>query len=179
MGKWFAIKVQSQKEDVIRENIEASIKAKGLWEGIVKNMLVPKESIKKVRGGKEKIYCKKLFPGYVLIEMLSDEAEFDEKLWYAIKETPGVSLLLGGEKPIPLSDAEAGRLSQLQEAGVTPKVKMEYMIGDTVKITDGPFENFEGKVEAINKQKGVVTVVLTIFGRDTKVEFEHWQIEKV
>lgn len=177
---WYVVRVQVGREERIRSTLERRIHEKGL-EDVLTRVLVPTEKVTEIRGGKKKLREKKLYPGYLMIEMENNERpDIDDRAWYLVRETPGIGDFLGLRKPIPMPQHEVERiLSDSSETEEKPKIKIDLSRGETVRIKEGPFENFDGIVEAINTTKGQVSVNITIFGRATSVELEYWQLEKV
>ena len=173
---WYILKVQSNREDSIRETLQRRIAMQGMdqWFGEV---IVPKEQVTEFKSGKKRIVQKKLYPGYILVNMiLSDET------WFLVRETGGIGDFTGsGGKPSPMLPQDVAKLLNKGEekAEETPKLKINFKKGDRVKINEGTFENFEGEVEQIDEANGRVTVMLSIFGRSTPVDIEYWQIETV
>ncbi len=174
--KWYVIRVQTGREASVKRAIERHVNASGMSEAI-KEVIIPTERITEIKGGKRTITEKKLFPGYIMINM-----DMTEQSWLAVRQVPGVGDFLGLKEPVPLHEHEAQKMimtaSQSPDA-VKPQVKVEFHKGDIVRVKEGPFENFEGQVEEINEQKGLVNVAMTIFGRPTKVELEYWQLERI
>lgn len=193
--KWYAIKVQSGREDSIRNNLERQVKVRGL-EYCVGRVLVPVEKITEVRDGKRRIKKVKKFPGY-----LFSEIDFNEHVLYLIRETSGVGDFVGGgslqKPPLPMSDKEVQRMLADQEettagsgkksgeaAGeeTTKRIKLDYDVGDTVKVREGMFANMEGPVKELadrDSQAPKVKVVLTIWGRPVEVDLDYWQVDRV
>jgi transcriptional antiterminator NusG len=173
---WYILKVQSNREDSIRETLQRRIAMQGMdqWFGEV---VVPKEQVTEFKSGKKRIVQKKLYPGYILVNMiLSDET------WFLVRETGGIGDFTGsGGKPSPMLPQDVAKLLNKGEekAEETPKLKINFKKGDRVKINEGTFENFEGEVEQIDEANGRVTVMLSIFARSTPVDIEYWQIETV
>ena len=173
---WYILKVQSNREDSIRATLQRRIAMQGMdqWFGEV---VVPKEQVTEFKSGKKRIVQKKLYPGYILVNMiLSDET------WFLVRETGGIGDFTGsGGKPSPMLPQDVAKLLNKGEekAEETPKLKINFKKGDRVKINEGTFENFEGEVEQIDEANGRVTVMLSIFGRSTPVDIEYWQIETV
>ena len=173
--RWYVIHTLTGQEDKVRTTLQKSVEA-GQFGGSIGQVLVPMEKVSEVKGGKKKISERRVFPGYVLVQMsLSDET------WYMIKSTPGVAGFVGsGVRPIPLRDEEVTQiLTSAQEKMEKPIPKVIFEKGEGVRITEGPFNNFNGTVEEINPEKGKLKVMVTIFGRSTPVELEYWQVEKV
>ena len=129
-----------------------------------------------VRAGKKRISERKFFPGYILVKM-----EMNENTWYLIKNTPGISGFVGsGKSPIPLSDNEVKQILDQQEEKTTkPKPKVEFQQGENVRVKEGAFANFNGVIDEVNPNRGKLKVMVTIFGRQTPVELEYWQVEKI
>ena len=174
MHKWYVVQVMSSHEKKVKKTIEEFLPNKGLTDDIVE-ILIPTENVSEVKRGQQKISEKRMWPGYILVKM-----NFTEDAWAYIKETPGVIDFLGGEKPTPLSEHEVNDIMkelQDREKGVVQKHKVE--VGDRVKITDGVFVNFVGIVTEVNHEKGRLSVMVSIFGRDTRVDdLEFWQVEQ-
>jgi len=176
---WYAIRVQSNKEDSVRRSLEAKIKLRGLGRKITQ-VVVPTEKIAEIKNGRKRTRQVKTYPGYVLLEMI-----MDDETWSFVRETPGVGDFVGGggtahQKPFPLLPEEVRKIfGQDVPEEVVPKIKIDFGVGDKVRIREGPFENFDGVVEEINEQKGLVRVVVTIFGRSTPVELQYWQVETI
>jgi len=174
MMKWYVVQVISGQERKAKKAIEDYRESKGMSEWI-EQVLIPTENVSEVKKGQQKISEKKLWPGYLLVKMdLNDES------WSYVKNCSGVLDFLGGEKPTSLSDNEVNEiLRELEEKkkGVVQKHKFE--VGDKVKITDGVFVNFVGTVTEVFHEKGRLSVLVSIFGRDTRVDdLEFWQVEQ-
>ena len=179
--QWFVLKVASNREDSVREALERKIKIENLGD-LIGRVLVPKERVKHVKGGQQKLADRKLYPGYVFIEMdLASDGTIQEPAYYLFKETQGVGDFIGHKnKPTPMADKEIEKiLAEAEKPEAGPAVKVDFLKGDAVKIKEGPFESFEGNVDEIFPDKGVVRVIVTIFGRATPLELEYWQLEKV
>lgn len=178
---WYVVRVQSGKEDPVREALERRVKADAL-QGTVCRIVVPSERISEIRGGKKQVRERKIYPGYLMVEIETGEApEIPEEAWFTIRETPGIGDFLGdGRRPISMSKRDVEKiLGEVEHREAAPKVKMPFSPGEAVQIKEGPFENFEGSVEEVSPAKGTVKVVVTIFGRPTPVELEYWQVERV
>lgn len=177
---WYVLRVAANKEDQVREALERKIKIEQL-EDRVGRILVPAQREKRIRGGTARVYQRKLYPGYVFVEMTTDEdGRIPEKVWFVIKETTGVGDFIGsGGKPssMPTHDVEKMLASAIKPDDSPTLANLAFKSGDRVKVTEGPFENFEGVVDEINSQKGTVRVIVTIFGRATPIEIEYWQVE--
>ncbi len=179
---WYVLRVASNKEEQVRSALERKVKIEGI-EDRVGRILVPTLKERRMRGGQVRIIEKKLYPGYVFVEMACEEdGSIAENVWFLIKETTGVGDFIGSDgKPTRMSDHDVvGMLAASQKAEDEPTLSgLDFKKGDPVKITEGSFENYEGEVEAVDTKRGLVTVVLTIFGRSTPVEVEYWQVEKL
>jgi len=180
--QWFVLRVASNKEDQVREALERKVRIEGLTDRIAR-ILVPTERRPSPRGrtSEKKYVDRKMYPGYVFIEMELDEnGRLSEESWYLIRETTGVGDFIGaGGKPTPMDPVDVEKmLAQVEKADEGAPVALEFAPGDVVKIKEGAFENFEGAVDEVLADKGLVRVIVTIFGRATPVELEYWQIEK-
>ncbi|MDB6027198.1 MAG: nusG [Verrucomicrobiales bacterium] len=178
--QWFVIHTLSGQEHKVKESIEKRLKPEEMGE-YIKEVLVPVEKVVDVRGGKKTVTTRKLHPGYVYINMilLDDNRRILEGPWYFIQDTPGKIGLVGGERPVPVTEDEMAVIkAQISESEDTEKPKMQFSVGETVKINDGPFLNFSGVIEEIDPDKGKLKVTVNIFGRNTPVELEYWQVEK-
>ncbi|MEX0887493.1 MAG: transcription termination/antitermination protein NusG [Phycisphaeraceae bacterium] len=177
---WFVLRVASNKEDSVRQTLLRKIKIEG-YEHLVNRILVPTEKEKTIKGGKQRIIEKKLYPGYVFVEMkLESDGRIPQDVFFLIKETTGVGDFIGtAGRPSPMKLPEVEKmLLASKPAEEQPTVKMEFQKGDNVKITEGPFENMEGTVDELLPDQGKVRVNVTIFGRATPIELEYWLIEK-
>ncbi len=175
MYKWYVIQVISGQEKRVKKALEENRDSKGMSD-LVQDILLPTENVAEVKGGQQKVSEKKLWPGYILVKMnLTDDA------WMYVKNTNGVLDFLGGERPTPLAESEVNEiLKDLEEKkkGVVPKHNI--VPGDKVKITDGVFVNFIGTVSEVFHDKGRLSVMVSIFGRETRVDdLEFWQVEQV
>jgi len=179
--QFFVLRVASNKEDQVREKLARKVKIEGL-EAHVGRILVPTERVRTQKAGVRRESDRKLYPGYVFIELeLDKDGRIPDKVWFMIKETEGVGDFIGSNgKPTPMSPKdEAKMLEEAERPAEAATLKTEYRKGDKVKVIDGAFINFEGEVDEILQDKGMVRIVTTIFGRSTSLELEHWQIEKV
>ena len=177
---WFVLRVASNKEDSVRETLLRKIKIEG-YEYLVNRILVPTEKEKTIKAGKQKILEKKLYPGYVFVEMkLEEDGRIPQDVFFLIKETTGVGDFIGtAGRPSPMSVPEIEKMLQASKpAEEQPQVKMEFQKGDAIKIKEGPFENMEGTVDDLLPDQGKVRVIVTIFGRATPIELEYWLIER-
>jgi transcriptional antiterminator NusG len=181
---WYVLRVASNREDQVRDALERKVKIEGL-EDLIGRIIVPTERIKRVKQGQQKVAERKLYPGYVFVEMeLNNDGTIPERAYYLFKDTQGVGDFIGQRnKPSPMGVDEVSKMLQDVEKseaqGGGGQVKVEFKKGDPIKIKEGPFENFEGTVDEIFPDKGVVRVIVTIFGRATPLELEYWQLEKV
>lgn len=179
--QWYVLRVASNREEKVRDTLARKVQVEGI-DDFIGRILVPTERVKRVRGGQQRVYERKLYPGYVFVEMaLADDGAMSEKCWFLIKETSGVGDFIGTEgKPTAMSSADVSKmLHQAEKPEETPAVQMEFKKDDLIKIRGGSFEGFEGAVDDIDPEKGTVRVIVTIFGRATPLEIEYWQLEKV
>lgn len=180
-SQWFVIHTLSGQEMKVKESIEKRLKAEEMGE-YIHEVLVPIEKVAEVRGGKKTVTSRKLYPGYVFINMvlLDENQRLIEKPWYFIRETPGIIGFVGGDRPTPTSEEEIDHIkAQISESEESERPKVSFEVGETVKINDGPFLNFNGVIEEVDPERGKVKVTVNIFGRSTPVELEYWQLEKV
>jgi len=170
---WYVIHTYSGYEDAVAKNLKQRIESLGMEDKIF-NVLVPKEKKIKIKNGKRKTIEEKIYPGYVLVEMIVTDDS-----WYVVRNTPNVTGFVGiGTTPMPVSLNEIETLKK--RMGIeTPHYKIEVRIGDSVKITDGPFKDFDGKVSEIDEGRGKIKVLVNMFGRDTPVELDSLQIKKL
>ena len=171
--QWYAIHTYSGYEEKVAESIQQRVESDDMADKIFA-VLVPKEKQIEIKNGKRKIVEKKIFQGYVLVEM-----KMTEDAWYIIRNTPGVTGFVGsGTEPTPVSDAEIAKIKK--RMGVEdPKHQINYSIGEVVNITDGPFKGFDGAISEIDTQKGKIKVLVSMFGRETPVELDALQVKKV
>ncbi|WP_428388699.1 transcription termination/antitermination protein NusG [Mucisphaera sp.] len=178
---WFVLRVASNKEDSVRQTLLRKIKIEDFTH-IVNRILVPTEKEKTIKAGKQKVIEKKLYPGYVFVEMaLEDDGRIPQDVFFLIKETTGVGDFIGtAGRPTPMDEPEIEKMLMASKpAEEQPQVKMEFQKGDHIKIMDGPFENMEGTVDETMPDQGKVKVIVTIFGRSTPLELEYWLIERL
>ncbi len=177
---WFVLRVASNKENYVRETLLRKVQIEGL-EQRVGRIMVPTEKTKTLKGGKTRITETKLYPGYVFVEMrLETDGRIPQDVFFLIKETTGVGDFVGtAGRPTPMAPHEVEKmLFDSRRPEETPTVKMEFAQGDNVTIKEGPFENYDGTVDEVLPDKGLVRVLVTIFGRQAPVELEFWQIAK-
>lgn len=172
---WYVVHTQTGAEVKAKQNLDTRAKVAGL-SNLVQQVLIPTEKVSEVKAGKKKISERKFFPGYILVEM-----ELTDESWYLVKNTPGISGFVGaGKKPIPLNETEVRNIVQQQEEKTAkPKPKVEFETGESVRVKEGAFANFNGTVEELNPNRGKLKVMVSIFGRSTPVELEYWQVEKI
>ena len=178
--QWFVIHTLSGQEQKVKESIEKRVKPEEMGD-YVKEVLVPMEKVVEVRNQKKTVSTRKLWPGYVFIDMvlLDENNRIIEKPWYFIKETPGVIGFVGGEPPTPTPAEEVESIkNQISASEEHEKPKVSFDVGETVKINNGPFLNFSGIIEEVEPERGKLKVTVNIFGRNTPVELEYWQVEK-
>lgn len=173
MGKnWYVVHTYSGSEEKVKQAIEDKADKKNLRDKIAQ-VLVPTERIIELKGGGEKESNKKFYPGYILIEM-----ELDDESWHLVRKTPRVTGFVGGSNPVALSQEEVDVILQQMEKGHAPQVKTQYQKNETVRITDGPFSNFLGYIEDVDMDHGRLKVMVSIFGRQTPVELNFFQVER-
>ncbi len=173
MGKnWYVVHTHSGFEEKVKLSIEEKRDKKGLKEKISR-ILIPMERVIELKAGKKKESDKKFYPGYILVEM-----EMEDETWHLIRSTPRVTGFVGGAKPVAISEEEVAVILQQLEKGPVPQVKTQFQKGESVRIIDGPFTNFIGIVEDIDIDHGRLCVMVSIFGRQTPVELNFFQLEK-
>lgn len=170
---WYVIHTYSGYEEAVAKNLKQRIESLGMEDKIF-NVIVPKEKKIKIKEGKRKTVEEKIYPGYILVEMIVTDDS-----WYVVRNTPNVTGFVGaGTTPIPVSPEEMADLKQRMELK-EPEFNIEFKIGETIKITDGPFKDSEGKVSEIDRERGKIKVLVNMFGRDTPVELDSLQIKKM
>ncbi len=170
---WYAIQTYSGYEEIVAESLKQRVENLGLEDKIF-NVIVPKEKKIKVKRGKREVVEEKILPSYVLVEMI-----VDDESWYVVRNTPNVTGFVGtGKVPLPLREEEVQEILK-KVAPKEPEVKIDLRVGDLVKITSGPFKDFEGKVSQVDKQRGRVKVLITFFGTDSLIELDCLQVKKV
>jgi len=170
---WYVIHTYSGHEERVKKNLEQRIKFMDSGSDITQ-VVIPTEDEIEVRGGRRRTVTKKILPGYVLVEMM-----MDENSWSVVRNTPGVTGFVGsGNTPTPLEENEVSEILKQMTAD-TPKVKVGFRKGQSVRVTDGPFIDFVGIVDEINMEKGKVKVLLSLFGQETPVELDFLQIDKL
>ena len=173
--RWYVVRVQSGREEQVRNGLLRRVRADKL-ESKISSVIVPTEKVTEIRSGKKAVRERKKYPGYIMIEM-----QQDKDAWFLVRETPGIGDFLGLKEPIPMAEHEVTKMlvDQSDTEEERPQIKIDFEKGDTVRVKEGAFENFDGQVEEINSQKGSVVITITIFGRPTRVDLEYWQVEKV
>jgi transcription termination/antitermination protein NusG len=178
-SQWFVIHTLSGQEQKVKESIEKRIKAEEMDE-YIHEVLVPMEKVVEVRNQKKTVSTRKLWPGYVFVDMvlLDENKRIVEKPWYFIKDTQGVIGFVGDPPmPTPTDEVESIK-AQISDSEEREKPKVNFEVGETIKINNGPFLNFSGVIEEIEPDRGKLKVTVNIFGRNTPVELEYWQVEK-
>jgi len=169
---WYVVHTYSGFEEKVKISLEEKIENRGLQERISK-ILIPTEKIVELKAGKKKESEKKFYPGYILVEM-----ELDDETWHLVKSTPRVTGFVGGKKPVPIPEEEVEIIIQQLEKGPAPQIKTQFQKGESVRIMEGPFSNFNGYVEDVDMDHGRLRVMVSIFGRQTPVELNFFQVEK-
>ena len=173
-ARWYVVHTFAGHENKVATALKQRIEAERL-ENLIYDILVPTQDKIEIRGGKKETVKEKIFPGYILIKM-----ELSDLSWLAVRTTQGVTSFIGaGNKPTPISEAEVATIVKFTTQGASPTFKDVFMVDDTVKIIDGPFAEFIGKVDSVDKEKGRVRVLVSIFGRETPVELDFLQVQKL
>lgn len=168
-AKWYVVHTYSGHENKVKVNIEKIVENRGMQD-LIQCVVVPTEDVVEIKNGQRKVKTQKMFPGYVIVKMI-----VTSESWYLIRNTQGVTGFVGhGSDPIPLTNEEVRRMG-IEKVFVS----IDIAVGDTVKVTDGPFDNFMGVVEEINMEKQILKVRISMFGRETPVELEFGQVEKI
>jgi len=179
--QWYVLRVAANREEHVKEALLQKVQREDL-SGIVGRIEVPVEQVKRIRGHKQTVHKRKLYPGYVFMEMEpAEDGRVHERAWFIIKETSGVGDFIGTEGfPTPMRDTDVAKmLLEAEKPEAAPSIKVEFAKGDMIKIREGAFENFEGTVDSIDPERGIVRVIVEIFGRSTPLDIEYWQIEKL
>ncbi|MDD5614516.1 MAG: transcription termination/antitermination protein NusG [Candidatus Omnitrophica bacterium] len=173
--EWYIVQTQTGQEYKVKQLLESAIEQSKLSE-YIKEVFVPTEKVTEVKSGKKKVSERKFYPGYLLVQM-----DLNDDTWLLIRKTPGViRFLSSGDKPVPLNEEDVFKIRQQSEERIEqPRPKVVFEKGETVRVVEGPFTNFNGKVEEVSLEKGKVKALLTIFGRQTPVELEFWQVERM
>ncbi len=177
--RWYAVHAHSGQEGSVLASLRARAAQSGMQD-MITNVLVPMEEVAEFRAGEKKTSKRKFFPGYVLIQ-LPEHPEKNADLWHLIKDTPGVTGFIGSRtEPVPLDDGEVRTLvEEMRGERERPRPKLSFEVGERVKINEGAFANFMGNIGEINEERGKVKVMIEIFERQTSVEVDFWQVEKI
>ena len=176
--EWYVVKVANGREDTLSRKVERKLALSGL-DKHVRNIVVPKQKVIEIKEGKKRVREQKLYQGYFFME-----CQLVDEIWYLLREVQGVGSFVGGkaaDKPMPMTADEVRKLRDMmeqRESEAPPELKIDVKKNDSVKVKDGPFENFEGVVEEVQPKTGKLRVTVTIFGQDTPVDLEYWQVEK-
>jgi len=171
--QWYVVHTYSGYEKKVKESLLKRIESEEVQD-LFGDVLIPSETVVEMKKGKKRTGTRSFFPGYLLVEM-----ELDEKTWHLVRHTPKVTGFVGGKNPAPIPPNEVEEIkSQMAEGRLKPKPKVTFTEGESVRVTDGPFSNFNGTVETIKPEKGKVIVLVSIFGRATPVELDFTQVEK-
>lgn len=171
--RWYVLHTYSGYEENVKHNLEQRIESFDMQDKIF-NVIVPKEKKIKIKNGKRSTIEEKIFPGYVLVEMIVTDDS-----WYVVRNTPNVTGFVGsGTTPTPINQKEVDNLLNRMRAE-EPQHKIDLEVGDAVSITDGPFKNFEGKISDVDEDRGKIKVLITMFGRETPAELDAMQVKKI
>ena len=173
-ARWYVVHAYSGHEEKVRANLLKRVESMDMHDQIF-DVLVPTEEVMEIKDGQRRKVSKRIFPGYILVNMvMSDES------WYVVRNTPGVTSFVGsGNKPVPLQEHEIRGIQKQVKAEAPTKVNVEYEVGENVRVIDGPFTDFHGKVTEINVEKGKLKVLFNMFGRETPVELDLLQVERL
>ena len=173
--KWYVVHTQTGSEEKAKAGLESRMNTTDL-KTYIGEIVVPTEQVSEVRGGKKRITARKFFPGYIMIKML-----MNKESWYLVKTTPGITGFIGpGRRPTPISEEEVKAIvNRTEDTEIKPTPKTIFDIGESIRIAQGPFANFNGSVMEVYPDRGKLKVSVSIFGRATLVELEYWQVEKI
>lgn len=173
-AQWYVIHAYSGHEEKVRANLLKRVESMDMHDQIFE-VLVPTEDVLEIKDGQRRHVSKRIFPGYILVRMvMSDES------WYVVRNTPGVTSFVGsGTRPVPLQESEVRAIQRTMGTEVQSKVQVEFKVGDSVRVVDGPFTDFHGKVGEISPEKGKLKVMVNMFGRETPVELDLLQVERL
>lgn len=173
-ARWFVVHTYSGYENKVASDIEKVVENRNMHD-LILDVKIPTETVTEIKDNKKTEVERKIFPSYVLVKLaVNDDLEMSDETWYLIRNTRGVTGFVGpGSKPVPLTEKEVASLGVEKHS-----VEVDYAVGDTVTVSDGPFEGFTGKVDVIDTEKNYVRVTISMFGRETPVEFELDQVEK-
>lgn len=170
---WYVIHTYSGYEDQVSETLKERIDSLGMQDKIF-NVIVPKEKQIEIKNGKKKVVEKRIFPGYVMVDMI-----ITEDSWYIVRNTPNVTGFIGfGTRPTPISNEEI-KIIQKKMGIEEPKYKIDFQIGESVKITDGPFSGLEGVIDDVDQERGKIKVLVSMFGRETPVNLDFLQVKRI
>ncbi len=178
--QWYAIQCLSNQEAKAKKYLDKFIEIEEMGD-FVFEVVMPEETVTEIKGGKKTQKKRKFYPGYLFVHMrlFDDEGQLLKGPWYFVREAQGVINFVGGDSPVPLKPSEIERiLNQVKEADGKEVPKVQFEIGEEVKITDGPFMNLMGRIDEIDPERGKLKVSVSIFGRFTPVELEYWQVER-
>ena len=179
-ANWYAVHTLSNQEGKAKQYLDKFIAVEEM-EDYIFEVLMPTETVTEVKEGKKRTITRKFYPGYIFVKMrlYDDDKQLLQKPWYFVREAQGVINFVGGDRPNPLKESEIERIiNQVQESEGKEKPKVQYEVGEMVKVNDGPFMNLIGKIEEIDPEKGKLKVSVSIFGRFTPVELEYWQVQR-
>jgi len=174
--KWYVIHTQTGQELKVKSSLEGKVQQGVPASDQIAQVLVPIEQVAEIRSGKKRVSERKFFPGYLLIHM-----EMSDDSWHLVRTTPGVTGFIGaGRRPVPLAESEVEQiLRQTEERKDKPTPRVSFQTGEGVRVIEGPFTNFTGVIEEVNAARGKLKVLASIFGRQTPVELEFWQVERL
>ncbi len=179
-SKWYILQTLAGQEMKVEESLRKRLKIEEMEE-FIQEILVPMEKVVEVRNGKKSVTNRKLFPGYVFVRMVlfNEERRIIEKPWYYIRSTQGITKFVGGDHPTPTPTEEVEAIkSRISDSEESERPRVDFTVGETVKINDGPFLSYDGAIEEIDPARGKLKVNINIFGRNTPVELEYWQVDK-
>ncbi|MFZ0169188.1 MAG: transcription termination/antitermination protein NusG [Candidatus Dormiibacterota bacterium] len=173
-ASWYVIHAYSGHEEKVKANLLKRVESMDMHDKIF-DVMVPTEDVIEIKDGQRRHVAKRIFPGYILVQMvMSDES------WYVVRNTPGVTSFVGsGTRPVPLQESEVRSILHQVDSVAPTKVQVEFKVGDSVRVVDGPFTDFHGKVGEINADKGKLKVMVNMFGRETPVELDLLQVERL
>lgn len=177
---WYAVQTLSNQEAKAKAYLDKFIKVEEMGD-CVYDVLMPTEVVSEIKNGKKTQRTRRFYPGYIFVHMrlYDDDGKLNQKAWYFVKDAQGVINFVGGENPVPLKTEEIDRiLRQVKESEGKEKPKIEFELGEEVKIVDGPFVDLTGKIDEMSPEQGKLKVSVSIFGRFTPVELEYWQVQK-
>ncbi|HEX6539898.1 MAG TPA: transcription termination/antitermination protein NusG [Candidatus Dormibacteraeota bacterium] len=173
-ANWYVVHAYSGHEEKVRNNLLKRVESMDMHDKIF-DVLVPTEEVMEIKDGQRRKVNKRIFPGYILVNMI-----MDDEAWYVVRNTPGVTSFVGsGNKPVPLQEHEIKGIQKQVKAEAPTKVSVEYEVGENVRVIDGPFTDFHGKVTDLNVEKGKLKVLVNMFGRETPVELDLLQVERL